>query len=541
MRAIGRSAGLLVSTVAIVAIAGNVQTQAPPSSSAALSRLKQVAYIKASNTSAGDHFGSGGSDTEYSGNALAISSDGNTMAVGAPLESSNAKGINGDQSDRSVPGAGAVYVFTRKGNDWVQQAYIKASNPRRSSRFGSTIALSADGNTMAVAAHWESSAATGINGNQNDDSIPQAGAVYIFTRAGTMWSQQAYVKASNTGEPDNGIGVADGDQFGYSLALSADGNTLAVGAISEDSAAKGVNGNQEDDSVPESGAAYVFTRTGQTWKQQAYLKASNTSRNDLFGYSMGISTDGNTLAVAGYNEGSNSRQVNGDQNNKLAPGSGAIYVFVRSAGLWKQTDYIKGSRSERNDALGYSLALSEDGNTIVAGAGEESCPTPGVNPPGCDNDSAHGSTSIGAAYVFFRTGTAWAEQAFIKASNPKIEDWFGVRSAISGDGNTIAVSAPVQDGGAKGINGDQNDLSATDSGAVYLFTRSGGTWTQRAYIKASNTHAYDEFGSSIALNRDGKILAVGAHKESSGAKGINGDQNDHSAPDSGAVYLFMDR
>jgi trimeric autotransporter adhesin len=177
----------------------------------------------------------------------------------------------------------------------------------------------------------------------------------------------------------------------------------------------------------------------------------------------------------------------------------------------------------------------------VAGAGEESCTTPGVNPPGCDNDSVKGSTSIGAAYVFSRTGTTWTEQAFIKASNPRWEDWFGVRSAISGDGNTIAVSAPVQDGGAKGINGDQDDFSATDSGAVYFFTRTGGTWTQRAYVKASNTHAYDEFGSSLALNLDGSILVVGAHKESSGAKGIKGDQNDHSAPDSGAVYVFTNK
>jgi hypothetical protein len=500
--------------------------------------LKQVAYIKASNTEAGAHFGSGGSDTEYSGNALAISGDGNTLAVGAPSESSAAKGINGDQNDHSLFGAGAVYVFTRRGDDWAQQAYIKASNPKQSSRFGSTIALSADGNVMAVAAHWESSAAMGINGNQNDDSIPQAGAVYIFTRAGITWSQQTYIKASNTGQPDSGTGTTDGDQFGYSLALNADGTTLAVGAISEDSSAKGINGNQGDDSVPESGAAYVFTRSGRTWTQQAYIKASNTNRGDLFGYSMGISADGSTLAIAAYNEGSNSRQINGPEDNRLAPGSGAIYVFVRTAGIWKQTDYIKGSKSERNDALGYSLALSDDGNTIVAGAGEESCTTAGVNPPGCDNDSVNGSTSIGAAYVFFRSGGKWTEQAFIKASNPKWEDWFGVRSAISGDGNTIAISAPVQDGGAKGVNGNQEDFSATDSGAVYFFSRSGGTWSQRAFIKASNTHAYDEFGSSLALNRDGTFLVVGAHKESSGAKGVNGDQNDHSAPDSGAVYVF---
>src|SRR5678809_1473902 len=129
---------------------------------------------------------------------------------------------------------------------------------------------------MAVAAHWEASAATGVNGNQNDDSIPQAGAVYVFTRTGTTWSQQAYIKASNTGEAGVGDQLGDGDQFGFSLSLSADGNTLAVGAIGEDSGAKGVissnsPGDQNDNSQPGSGAVYVYSRTRATWSQQAYI------------------------------------------------------------------------------------------------------------------------------------------------------------------------------------------------------------------------------------------------------------------------------
>ena len=126
------------------------------------------------------------------------------MAVGAPFESGGATGINGNQNDNSVYAAGAVYVYVRQGIPWTQQAYVKASNPGLNDHFGSSVALSRDGNTMAVAAHWEASAATGINGNQNDDSIPQAGAVYVFTRTGTTWTQQAYVKASNTGKADEG-------------------------------------------------------------------------------------------------------------------------------------------------------------------------------------------------------------------------------------------------------------------------------------------------------------------------------------------------
>ena len=118
---------------------------------------------------------------------------------------SGSKGINGNQRDNSVFEAGAVYVYTRTGSGWTQQAYIKASNPQMSADFGHYVALSDDGNTLAVSAYWESSNAKGINGNQQDESIPQAGAVYVFTRQGAAWSQQAYVKASNTGE----AGTAD--------------------------------------------------------------------------------------------------------------------------------------------------------------------------------------------------------------------------------------------------------------------------------------------------------------------------------------------
>src|SRR6266853_1123393 len=146
---------------------------------------------------------------------------------------------------------------------WTQQAYIKASNPCQSCRFGHVVSLSQDGSTLAVSAHFEPSAAKGINGNQNDKSIPQAGAVYVFTRTGTTpsqqtWSQQAYVKASNTGEAGVGNQPGKGDQFGFSIGLSADGNTLAVGAISEDSGAKGINGDQNDNSKQSSGAVYIF-------------------------------------------------------------------------------------------------------------------------------------------------------------------------------------------------------------------------------------------------------------------------------------------
>jgi len=499
-------------------------------------QLMQVAYIKASNTEMGDHFGNGGT---LEGHGVALSGDGNTLAVGAPYESSGAKGINGNQNDNSVYSAGVVYVFVRRNNTWTQQAYIKASNPGQSDKFGFVVSLSQDGNTLAVSAPGEASAAKGVNGDQNDNSIPQAGAAYVFVRTGTTWSQQAYVKASNTGEAGAADQFSDGDRFGFSISLSADGNTLAVGAIAEDSGAKGINGDQNDNSQPGSGAVYVFTRTGAAWSQQAYVKASNTDAADLFGYSVGLSADGNTLAVSAYDEDGSAREINGVQD-KARRGAGAIYVFTRTGAAWSHQAYLKAANAENGDSLGYAIAISQDGNTIAGGAADEDCMTPGIVAGAarvCDNDQPMDNSS-GAVYVFVRDGAAWSQQAFIKSSNPGKVDWFGSRLTLSGGGNTLAVGAQVEDGGSKGINGKQDNESAEDAGAVYFFTRTGTTWTQTAYVKASNAEAYDEFGSAMALSKDGKLMAVGARGEGSAAKGINGNQNDNSAPGAGAVYVF---
>ena len=504
-----------------------------PQSKPAPPGLKQTAFIKASNPHANDHFGNGGA---LEGHGLALSGDGLTMAVGAPYESSSAKGVNGNQNDTSLYASGAVYVFVNRNGQWTQQAYIKASNPGQSYRFGHHISLSQDGNTMAVSSHFEASDAKGINGNQNDKSIPQAGAVYVFVRNGSAWTQQAYIKASNTGEKSTPDHADEGDQFGFSLALSADGNNLVVGAISEDSKATGINGDQEDNSQQSAGAAYVYVRNGSAWTQQAYVKPSNTFAAMLFGYSVGISADGNQMAVAAYDERGSAREINGKQDRDR-PGAGAIYVFARSGTTWTQTDYLKAHNAENGDSLGYDMVMSQDGNTIAGGAGDEDCFTGGINPPGCDNDYKTDS-STGAAYIFVRKNGKWSEQAFIKASHPGKEDWFGSRLTLSGDGNTLAVGAQLENGNSKGINGNEIDQSAEDSGALYLFTRTGDTWVQKAYMKGSNTVAYDEFGGSMALSRDGKILAAGARQQASAAKGVNGDPNDKSAPGAGAVYVF---
>jgi hypothetical protein len=498
--------------------------------------LKQVGYLKASNPSERAQFG----------DAVALSGDGNTLAVGARAESSAANGINppppgfggtgGNQAEASALSSGAVYVFARQGNRWVQQAYLKASNPGINDQFGSLVALSADGNTLAVSAYFEDSRAIGVNGDQADNSVEQSGAVYVFARTGAVWSQQAYLKASNTGEAE------DGDQFGFSLALSDDGNTLAAGAISEDSADARINGNQADNSASSAGAVYVFVRTGNRWSQQAYIKSSSPNgadANDLFGYSVGLSADGNTLAVGSYDEAGSSNIINGPEDNN-APGTGAVLVFTRSGTSWSRQAYLKASTQDRADSLGAWVAVSDDGNTVAAGAPDEDSLTTGINTVESGHSGRIGTLddiSVGAAYVFVRSGASWSQQASFKASNSGIEDWFGVRLALSGDGNTLAVSAPNEDGGAKGINGRQDDNSAGEAGALYLFTRAGATWTFQSYVKGSNTEAFDEFGSGVALSRNG-TLAVGARSEDGGARGTNGDETDNSVTDSGAVYLF---
>jgi trimeric autotransporter adhesin len=508
--------------------------------------IKQIAYIRASNAETLDHFGCGGGNQGHTGTSIAISADANTLAVGAPFESGGSKGINGNQNDNSVYAAGAVYVYTRQGNAWTQQAYVKASNPGLNDHFGSSVALSRDGNTMAVAAHWEASAATGINGNQNDDSIPQAGAVYVFTRSGTTWTQQAYVKASNSGKADEGNVPGDGDQFGFSLALSGDGNTLAVGAITEDSGAQQINGNDKDDAAQSAGAVYVFARTGTTWRQQAYVKSATQTAGDLFGFSVALSFDGNTLAAAAFNEGSSGRGINPPHDNK-AGGSGALFVFTRQNESWSQQAYIKGSRSEPSDGFGFATSISADGNTIAVGAGDEACLTPGIDPPGCADDAPPGRGAniwVGAAYVFVRNGTTWMEQSFIKAPNARPYNSFGVRLALSGDGNSLAVSSYLDDNAGRGVRPPQltqfliqeifnawreHKNEAEESGAVYLFTRTGTKWTPGAYIKGDNTDAGDEFGSAVALSGDGHTLVAGAHQE---------DGPNNSVSDSGAAYVF---
>jgi hypothetical protein len=475
----------------------------------------QQAWAKASNTGAGD----------YLGVSVALSSDGNTLAVGASGEDSAATGVGGNQADNTAGNSGAVYVYTRTGVTWTQQAYVKASNTGASDGFGGAVSLSADGNTLAVSATGEASAATGVGGNQTDNSARLSGAVYVFVRTGTVWAQQAYVKASNT---------ESSDCFGCSVSLSGDGSTLAVGAFAEDSAATGVNGAQADNAAGQSGAVYVYARTGSVWAQQAYVKASNTEVDDYFGSSVSLSGDGSTLAVGALGEDSAATGINANQANNSAGQSGAVYVYMRTGTVWAQQAYVKASNPEYGDVFGASVSLSGNGNTLSVGAPSEGSAATGVGGSQTDNSALNS----GAVYVYARNGATWAQQTYVKASNTGPNDAFGTSVSLSADGSTLAVGAQAEASVATGVGGNGSDNSAISSGAVYVYAFTGTTWAQRAYVKASNTGASDQFGHSAALSADGSTLAVGAIQEDSAATGVGGNQADNSAVDSGAVYVF---
>lgn len=466
--------------------------------------LAQQAYLKGSNTDLSDNFG------------FSVAISGDTVVVGAVAEAGLGTGINGNQTQDEVTGrnAGAVYVFVRNGAAWTQQAYLKGSNTENGDNFGFSVAISGD--TLVVGARGERSNASGVNGNQNDNSASTAGAAYVFVRAGTTWTQQAYLKASNT---------TAADRFGETVAIS--GNTIVVGAPLEDSSATGVNGNGNDESADASGAAYVFVREGTTWTQQAYLKASNTGSGDNFGHAVALS--GNTLAVGAPAEKSMATGIDGDQDDDTFPlGAGAVYVFVRSGTTWTQQAYVKASNTDESDGFGRNVTLVD--NTLVVGAPNEDSNATGIEGDQTDNSAS----SAGAAYVFVRNGTTWSQQAYLKASNTGAGDVFGIKVALAGD--TLVVGATIEDSNATGVNGNQINNSASASGAAYVFVRNGATWSQQAYLKASNTGNNDQFGGALAI-ADGTIV-VGANLEDSNATGVNGDQSNNAAADAGAAYIF---
>ncbi|MBX3656704.1 MAG: hypothetical protein KF686_21220 [Ramlibacter sp.] len=470
-----------------------------PSSAAVVPDMKQaIGYFKAASPAVEARFG----------NRVALSADGSTMAVGAYGEGGN---------------TGAVYVFTKTGGTWTQQARIAAPNPDANDYFGNALALSGDGSTLAIGADGESGNQTGTFTVMpaTNNLAANAGAVYVYTRSGAAWSRQAFIKAPN---------AYAGDLFGTTVRLSTNGDTLAVAAYYESADLTGAHGNG---AYFGSGAAHVFTRAGGVWSAQGYLKASNAGAGDFFGISLALSGSGDTVAVGAFFEQSADAATPGD--NSLS-NAGAAYVFQRTGNLWAQQSYLKAPLPEVNDRFGVAVVLSADGNTLGVGMDGESSNNTGVfttNP--ADNALALNS---GAAFVFVRSGATWSQQAYLKPSNTRTPHRFGNAMFMSADGHTLAVSSYREDSNATGFNGDQASTAAADAGAVFMFKRSGAAWLQSAYLKAPNTGAGDRFGGAVALSADGNTLAVGAASEDGGSGGIGGNQADESQSNSGAVYLY---
>ncbi|MEE4361038.1 MAG: cadherin-like beta sandwich domain-containing protein [Pseudomonadales bacterium] len=466
-----------------------------------IAAFAQAGYLKASNTDAGDRFGT----------TLALS--GGRLAIGAPAEASAANGVDGNEDDDSAGEAGAVYLFERDDRGaWIQAAYLKASNSEAFDGFGAALAL--DGDRLVVGAPGEASAGFGVDSDQTDNSAGNAGAAYVFERDGSgRWRQVAYLKAGNTGA---------GDRFGAAVALS--GDRIAVGAPAEASAGFGLNADPFDDFAAEAGAVYVFARDGGgDWAQEVYLKASNTNAFDAFGSSVALDDD--SLAVGAPGEASIATGVGGNQADNTAGDAGAVYLFTRTAGIWSQQAYLKASNTDAADGFGKALALR--GDRLVVGAPGEASAT-GVQ----GNDTAPGA---GAAYLFMRNNSGvWTQGQYLKAPNADAGDGFGTSLALAGQ--AIAIGAPREASNATGIDGDATDDTAGDAGAAYLFLDDGASFLIRAYVKASNTDAGDAFGSALAL--ESESLVIGAPGEASAATGPGGNSADDTAGDAGAVFTF---
>jgi uncharacterized repeat protein (TIGR02543 family) len=426
--------------------------------------IAQQATLTASKAEPGANFGA------------SVAVDGDTVVVGAPLETVYI--LNQNQTLKPAGGSGAVYVFVRGGGGWEQQQRIDVGGSLFSgNQFGCSVGISGD--TIVAGA---------LGANQ------YSGFVRIFVRTGTTWAEQAHLTS-----PVFQIG----DKFGAAVAVA--GDTVVVGAPDEDSGAIGVNGNQSDDSVSSSGAVYVFVRNGTAWDPQAYLKAHNTGSNDRFGASVAVT--GGTVLVGAMYEGSSATGVNSYQDDNLAPGSGAAYVFSRQGAAWTQEAYLKGSNSEAGDYFGGAVALS--GSTAVVGSFGEDSNATGVNGNQADNSAP----DSGACHVFVRSGGAWVQEAYLKASNTGAGDYFGESVAVSGD--SVLVGATFEASNATGVNGNQNDDSAFGVGAAYLFERSTAVWSHRAYLKGANSGDYYRFGTAVAVSAETSV--VGAPLDAWGA------------------------
>jgi hypothetical protein len=363
--------------------------------------------------------GTGAVGAASQGLSVSLSADGNTAIVGG-------FGDNGD--------VGAAWVWTRSGGVWTQQGpKLVGTGAVGAANQGYSVSLSADGNT-AIA-----------GGVQDNDA---AGAAWIWTRSGGVWTQQ--------GSKLVGTGAVGNAYQGLSVSLSADGNTAIVGGF-------GDNGDV--------GAAWVWTRSGNAWTQQGSKLVGSGAVGAAQGISVSLSADGNTAIVGGaYDNGS----------------AGAAWVWIRSGGVWtQQGPKLVGTGAVGNADQGYSVSLSADGNTaIVGGFGDNG--------------------EVGAAWVWTRSGGVWTQQG------SKLVGTGAVGNA--GQGVVVSLSA---DGNAAIVGGSDGNGTA---GAVWIWTRSGGVWTQQG-SKLVGTGAVGVANEdiSVSLSADGNTAMVGGSSDNANA------------------------
>jgi hypothetical protein len=263
----------------------------------------QQAKLLASDPVSSDQFG----------NAVALSSDGNTVIVGAIYQG---------------PGGsvyGAAYVYRRSGTTWTQQAKLQASDKVTGDAFGAAVALSANGLIALIGAPYK-----------DDPGLTDDGAAYLFTSNGSVWTQQ------NKFQPAN---KAASDLFGISVALASDGTTALISATGKES-------------------TYVFAQNGPSWSQQAQLLASDGVMGDNFGGSVALAGDGNTALIGAWKK-----------TNSMFTNAGAAYAFVRSGTTWMQQAKLLPATPAASDGFGISVALSGDSTTALIGAsGQDTSP-----------------------------------------------------------------------------------------------------------------------------------------------------------------------
>ena len=377
--------------------------------------------LMASDKAADDQFGQ----------SVSFSGDGTRLVVGAVYSDP------GGTSD-----AGAAYVFSRSGTTWTQESKLQASDKAASDYFGVSVSINNDGTRLVVGAHYSNPGGTG-----------DAGAAYVYSRSGTIWTQESKIQASDK---------ITSDYFGQSVSISNDGTRLVVGAYLSDPGGTG-----------DAGAAYVYSRSGTIWTQETKLQASDKAASDYFGVSVLINNDGTRLVV-----GAHYSDPGGTGN------AGAAYVYSRSGTIWIQETKLFASDKITSDYFGQSVSISNDGTRLVVGA---------------VNSDPGGTADAGAAYVYSRSGTTWTQETKIQASDKVANDRFGQSVSINNDGTRLVVGALLSDPGGTG-----------DAGAAYVYSRSGTTWSQETKIQAIDKAANDQFGLSVSINNDGTQLVVGA-------------------------------